>query len=568
MLNRLFPVLFALVLLVASFSPDTAAADAAANAPAAVAQGAVAAPTPAVATPPAARLDAEAATRAYLDRLQGEARAKSDAYFEGGYWLLLWNLLYGLVVAWLLLSTRISARIREFAERRTHRKNLQTLIYVLAWVPLGAVLAFPMTFYEGFYREHQYGLSNMTFLGWFGEQGIGLGVDMVISGIAITGLYAILRRMPQSWWAWGSVAGAGFIMLLIMAGPVFISPLFNTFTPLPEGPIRNEILSMARANGIPAENVYVSNASKQTKRVSANVSGLFGTTRITLNDNLLNRTTPAEIRAVMAGLGVCPLWRALWCERNYRSCRAAAARRVVLGLYLPRHPGAKNHHPSRRGRGGPVRPERGARTRWLRRSHLQAVRVPQDGTGPDRGIRVLRPPQRPHADLFGDAVEGGEPEVNPVRAIAPALKLKHWRASPDTFALRGPPVLDFDIASLPCRVFLSQTRHKPAQAAAPRCLQSDDAIRVVSVWGGGQMRRFSGLAVMATVMLLGGCLSVDLDYANRTLLAQGKLATGTRLAKPTTERVIKAVGNKEYTEQNQHLGIANQLTEASGGGRK
>lgn len=299
MLNRLSPALFVLALLIASFSPRNAvAADPAATAPAAIAPAAVS--TPPAATPPAPKLDAEAATRAYLNRLQGEARAKSDAYFEGGYWLLLWNLLYGLVVAWLLLSTRISARIREFAERRTHRKNLQTLIYVLAWVPLGAVLAFPLTFYEGFYREHQYGLSNLTFLGWLGEQGIGVGVDMVISGIAITGLYAILRRVPQTWWAWGTVAGAGFIMLLIMAGPVFISPLFNTFKPLPDGPIRNEILAMARANGIPAENVYVSDASKQTKRVSANVSGLFGTTRITLNDNLLNRTTPAEIRAVMA----------------------------------------------------------------------------------------------------------------------------------------------------------------------------------------------------------------------------------------------------------------------------
>ncbi len=256
--------------------------------------------TPAAPTAPiATKTDPVVATQAFMNRLQGEARAKSDAYAEGGYWLLLWNFLYGLVVAWVLLSSRISARMREFAERRTHRRNLQTLIYVLAYVPLVALLTLPITFYEGFYREHQYGLSNLTFMAWLGEAGIGLGVDMVVMGIAITGLYAILRRLPQTWWAWGTVAGAAFIMLLIMAGPVFISPLFNTYKPLPEGPIRNEILSMARANGIPADNVYYFDASKQTKRVSANVSGLFGTTRISLNDNLLNRTTPAEIRAVM-----------------------------------------------------------------------------------------------------------------------------------------------------------------------------------------------------------------------------------------------------------------------------
>ncbi len=235
-----------------------------------------------------------------MNRLQGEARAKSDAYAEGGHWLLLWNLLYGLIVAWLLLATRLSSRIRDFAERRTHRLIPQSLIYALVYVPLTALLTLPITFYEGFYREHQYGLSNLSFLGWLGEAGIGVGLDMVITGIAVAGLYAILRRVPQTWWAWGAVAGAGFIMLLIMAGPVFISPLFNTFKSLPPGPIRDDILSMARANGIPVDNVYHSDASKQTKRVSANVSGLFGTTRITLNDNLLNRTTPAEIRAVMA----------------------------------------------------------------------------------------------------------------------------------------------------------------------------------------------------------------------------------------------------------------------------
>ncbi len=248
----------------------------------------------------AGKIDAVAATQTFMNRLQGEARAKSDAYAEGGYWLLLWNLLYGLLVAWLLLAMGISSRMRDFAEQRTRRKNLQTLIYLLMYVPLLALLTLPITFYEGFYREHQYGLSNLSLLSWLGEAGISVGVDMVITGIAITGLYAILRRLPQTWWAWGAVAGAGFIMVLIMAGPVFIAPLFNTFKPLPLGQIRDDILSMARANGIPVDNVYFSDASKQTKRVSANVSGMFGTTRITLNDNLLNRTSPAEIRAVMA----------------------------------------------------------------------------------------------------------------------------------------------------------------------------------------------------------------------------------------------------------------------------
>jgi STE24 endopeptidase len=127
-----------------------------------------AAPAAGAAKPAVAKIDAVAATESFMSRLQGEARTKSDAYAEGGYWLLLWNLLVGLAVSWLLLARGISARIRDFAERRTRHRNLQTLVYVLVYVPLVALLTLPLTFYEGYYREHLYGLSNHSFLGWLG----------------------------------------------------------------------------------------------------------------------------------------------------------------------------------------------------------------------------------------------------------------------------------------------------------------------------------------------------------------------------------------------------------------
>ena len=93
------------------------------------------------------------------------------------------------------------------------------------------------------------------------------------------------------------------LLLLIVIEPVFIAPLFNDYTPLPAGPTRDSILSLARANGIPADNVYVFNASKQTTRISANVAGALGTTRIALNDNLLNQTSRPRSA---------PSWRTRW----------------------------------------------------------------------------------------------------------------------------------------------------------------------------------------------------------------------------------------------------------------
>ena len=80
---------------------------------------------------------------------------------------------------------------------------------------------------------------------------------------------------------------------------MFIEPVFNTYTELKDPALREPILSLARANGIETKHVYVVDASKQTKRVSANVAGMFGTMRIALNDNLLRRVSPAGIKAVM-----------------------------------------------------------------------------------------------------------------------------------------------------------------------------------------------------------------------------------------------------------------------------
>ena len=76
-----------------------------------------------VTVPPAAQpsdhFDPEAATNAYLAEIPAEARARSDAYFEGGYWLILWDFLCGALVALLLLDLRWSARMRDFAEHIT-----------------------------------------------------------------------------------------------------------------------------------------------------------------------------------------------------------------------------------------------------------------------------------------------------------------------------------------------------------------------------------------------------------------------------------------------------------------
>lgn len=255
-------------------------------------------PIPAAAA--AASLDPAAATQAYLATVPSEAHARSDAYFEGGYWLILWDTLLTSAVALWLLYSRWSAAWRDKTVRLTRRPNLQVAIYGVIFNLVSYALYFPLRVYRDFFREHQYGMATQNLGQWFGEQLVTLAVSTVFLTLLFIALYAVFRRAPRTWWLWGSGVVALFLALGLAIAPVFIEPLFNKYTPLQDPALRDPILALARANQIPVTNVYLVDASRQTKRVSANVSGIFGTARIALNDNLVNRCSLPEIRFVMA----------------------------------------------------------------------------------------------------------------------------------------------------------------------------------------------------------------------------------------------------------------------------
>src|SRR5438105_11268863 len=136
------------------------------------------------------------ATKAWLNTVPADKRAKSDAYFEGGYWLLLWNFLVGAAIAIFLLASTFSAQLRDFAERVTGSKTLQVAIYAIVFILVIAVLSFPLTLYQFFIREHQYGFGTQTFGQWFVEQLISLIIGLIAGVIGLSILYAVFRRAP------------------------------------------------------------------------------------------------------------------------------------------------------------------------------------------------------------------------------------------------------------------------------------------------------------------------------------------------------------------------------------
>jgi len=247
----------------------------------------------------AASFDAQQAIDAYLGSVSGAIRDRSDAYDEGQ---ALWGIVsffVGLAVTLLLYQTGFIKGLRDGVEKRMPRWAA-VFPFFLVYTVVSTVLTLPLAVWTDHFREVQYGNSTQGFGAWFGEYLINFGLSTLIGGILIMLLYAIIRALKRTWWIWGTGLVTATIALLMLIGPVFIAPIFNDYTPMEEGPLKEDILNLARAASVPADDVYVYDRSRQSSTISANVSGILGTTRISLGDTLIRDATPAEVKAVMA----------------------------------------------------------------------------------------------------------------------------------------------------------------------------------------------------------------------------------------------------------------------------
>ena len=240
------------------------------------------------------------ATETYLSVMTDEAIANSNGYVNAGYATMLIGVVLELIIALVLLQSGWSSKWRELAERVTKRKFAQAFIYMPIYIVVTIIATFPLAWYRDFYIEHKFGLATQDFGAWFVEFLLANSFFMLGFSLFVAFLYLILRLSRQRWWMWGAGLAVSFIALIMFLGPLYIQPAFNEYKPMAEGPLKDRILSIARANGMEADDVKQVDESKQTRRISANVSGLFGSSRIALNDNLLERASSDGVEAVMA----------------------------------------------------------------------------------------------------------------------------------------------------------------------------------------------------------------------------------------------------------------------------
>jgi Zn-dependent protease with chaperone function len=228
-----------------------------------------------------------------------EPSEKALSYYRGGIVLWVVNVLWGLLIPALFLFTGFSARIRDWAKRIGRWWFFVIGVYFAIFLIINFVIDLPLSYYQGFAREHAYGLSNQTFGKWFGDEITGLLITVVVGFLFLWILYLLLKKSPRRWWLYTGLLAIPFLILSILVTPILIEPLFNKFGPMKNKELEAKILQLAERAGIEGGRVYEVAKSEDTKTLNAYVTGFGATKRIVLWDTTIAKLDEDELLFVM-----------------------------------------------------------------------------------------------------------------------------------------------------------------------------------------------------------------------------------------------------------------------------
>lgn len=204
-----------------------------------------------------------------------------------------------IVLPMVLFVSGVSGHLRTLAWRLGRHALFAGALYLLAYLLLYELILLPLTYYLGFVRAHDYGLSRESLAGWAVDELKEIGVMIAVATPAFLVAYALLKRSPRHWWLWCSALAVPAIFFLTMIAPIWIDPLFNDFAPMKDRALEARILDLAQRTGIDVDRVFEVDMSRKTTAVNAYVTGFLGTKRIVLWDTLLAKLEPEQVLSVM-----------------------------------------------------------------------------------------------------------------------------------------------------------------------------------------------------------------------------------------------------------------------------
>ncbi len=235
-------------------------------------------------------------TARMIDGLGAEALAKAQAYTTGNHILLFAGVAVSLLVAWLIVRSRLLDRVTGRLSKRSWAA--MTLAVSAAYIAIADLLTLPWTLYTDWQRQHAYDLSKQPLGDFLGQWALGEAFEIVLGGLFMLGVYALIRKTGARWWLWGGGFAAGVVLFMLLVGPSLIAPLFNRYEPVPPGGVRTALEKIADDVAIPHDRIFMYDGSRQSERFTANVTGIGPAARIAISDVALKEASLAEVVAV------------------------------------------------------------------------------------------------------------------------------------------------------------------------------------------------------------------------------------------------------------------------------
>jgi STE24 endopeptidase len=160
--------------------------------------------------------------------------------------------------------------------------------------------ALPLDWYDQFRLEARFGFNTTTQRLWWLDRLKGLGLGLVLGYPLLWLVLKLVEWMGPGWWLWAWGALLGFELLMAVLAPVLILPLFNKFTPLPEGSLRERLLGLAARTRFRAGSIQVMDGSKRSRHSNAFFTGFGSYRKVVLFDTLIQQLAEPELEAVLA----------------------------------------------------------------------------------------------------------------------------------------------------------------------------------------------------------------------------------------------------------------------------
>ena len=223
--------------------------------------------------------------------------ARAKAYSNTRYRHFFINALYGFLLLLVVLRWRLAPAFRNLAERVSTRRGLQLIVFAPLFLLTLAVLGIPSDIWDQSLAR-AYGLSVQGWGPWLRDWIVNQAVTLIVGTLLVAILYAVIRRSPRRWWFYFWLASIPVLLALFFLQPIVIDPLFYTFKPLQtEQPVLlSEMQKVVHRGGmeIPADRMFVMNASSKQTGQNAYVTGFGASKRVVVWDNTIAKATIPE----------------------------------------------------------------------------------------------------------------------------------------------------------------------------------------------------------------------------------------------------------------------------------